>query len=484
MRRNRVLAPHQSGDDSPLESKVVVHKIPTAPAALPLVGHSVPLLRDPLSFLRSLPAQGDLVRIRIGPAAAVVVCTPELTHQVLCDDRTFDKGGFFFDRFREMLGDGIGTCRRSQHRRQRRLLQPAFHSQRLPGYAETMVTQVDATVGSWRNGQIIDVPTEMMTITSRTLLTTMFSNSLPASVLRDALDDVAAIFEALYWRMLTPPPLDRLPTRGNRRYNRALTRLRHAVGSAIADRRADGGDHRDLLSAMLSARDVDNGDGALTDAEVVDQVVSFFVAGTETTALTIAWALHLLTQHPDIERRLHTEIDAALSGRSATHADLPRLGLVSRIVTETLRLYPPGWIITRQVSADTCLGDHRISAGATVIFSPYLIHHRPDLYPDPERFDPDRWLPERAKAVRRDAFIPFGGGARRCMGDQFGITEAVLALATIAANWRMEPIPGLPVHTAAEASLRPRGLRLVAIARTDDHTREKTGAPQASRQIG
>lgn len=458
--------------------------IPTAPRAMPLLGHTLPLLRNPLSFLSSLPALGDVVRIRLGPIAAIVPCTAELTHDVLCDDRTFDKGGLFFDRFRELLGDGIGTCPRSLHRRQRRLLQPAFHSQRLPGYAETMVTQVDAVVTRWRDGQVIDVTAEMMTITSQTLLATMFSDSLPGPVLRGALDDVAAIFEVLYWRMLTPPPLDRLPTPGNRRYQRARSRLRDAVGSAIAGRRAQGGDHADLLSAMLTARDVDNGNGALTDAELVDQVVSFFVAGTETTALTIAWALHLLSEHPAIEHRLHTEVDAVLAGRAATYGDLPHLGLVNRIITETLRLYPPGWIISRLVTTDTQLGDHRVPAGATVMFSPYLIHHRPDLYPEPERFDPDRWLPERAKAIRRDAFIPFGGGARRCMGDQFGNTEAVLALATIAANWRMEPVGGTRVRPVAEASLRPHGLRLRATARTVDRILEQPKMTQASREIG
>jgi len=444
----------------------------------------LPLLRDPLSFLLSLPAQGDLMRIRIGPAAAVVVCTAELIQEVLRDDRTFDKGGLFFDRFREVLGDGIGTCPRSQHRRQRRLLQPAFQSQRLPGYAQTMATQVAAAAGQWRNGQIIDVPTEMMTITGRTLVATMFSDSLPTPVLRETLDDLAAIFAALYRRMLTPPPLDRLPTPGNRRYYHARTRLRHAIGSAVARRRADDVDHGDLLSAMLAARDLDNGKGALTDAEVVDQVVSFFVAGTETTAVTVAWALHLLAHHPAIEQRLHTEIDPVLAGRAANHSDLPHLGLVTNIITETLRLYPPGWILTRVVTTDTRLGDHDIPAGATVIFSPYLIHHRPDLYRDPDRFDPDRWLPERAEAIRRDAYIPFGGGARKCIGDHFGITEAVLALATITANWRMERIPGLRVRPAVGASLRPRGLRLRVTARTVTRTREKPSMPQPSQEIG
>ncbi|BBA90564.1 MULTISPECIES: cytochrome P450 [Mycobacterium] len=458
--------------------------IPAAPAALPLLGHTLPPLRNPLSFLLSLPARGDLVRIRIGPATAVVACTAELTHEILCDDRIFDKGGIFFDRFREMLGDGLSTCPRSQHRRQRRLLQPAFHTQRLPGYAQTMTTQVAATVGRWQNGQIIDVPAEMMAITGRTLLTTMFSNSLPSPALRQALDDLTAIFAVLYWRMLTPPPLDRLPTVDNRRYHRASTRLRHTIGSAVAGRRAAGVDRGDLLSAILASHEVDSSTVAFTDTEVIDQIVSFFIAGTETTALTVAWALYLLAEHPAIEQRVHAEIDPVLAGRAATHADLPRLGLVNRIVTETLRLYPPGWIISRVATADVYLGGHRIPAGATVIFSPYLIHHRPDLYAEPDRFDPDRWLPERARAIGRNTYIPFGGGTRKCIGDNFGTTEAALALATIAANWRMQRLPGLPVRPAVAASLRPRNLALRVTARTADRTPGEPGRRLTSHEIG
>jgi pentalenene oxygenase len=158
--------------------------------------------------------------------------------------------------------------------------------------------------------------------------------------------------------------------------------------------------------------------------------------------------------------------------------------LVNNIIAETLRLYPPGWILTRAVTSDTHLGDYRIPAGATVIFSPYLIHRQPDLYPDPERFDPDRWLPEHAKAIRRDAYIPFGGGARKCLGDHFGVTEAVLALATITANWRMERLPGMRVRPAVAASLRPRGLRLRVTARTVNRTLENLSMPQPSQEIG
>ncbi|XXX81532.1 cytochrome P450 [Sorangium sp. So ce134] len=428
----------------------------------------MPLLRDSLGFLMSLPEHGDLVRVRLGPFPATLVCDPGLTRHVLRDDRTFDKGGPLFDRARELIGDGVASCPHSEHRRQRRLLQPAFHPSRLLGYAQAFTAKIAEVTGSWRDGQVLDVPAEMLSISARVIGETMFSETLPAPVLHQALDDLTSVNAGVYQRMLMPPPLDRLPTPGNRRYHEARARLRHTLGGIIADRRASGTDRGDLLSALLAARDPDHAGvrQALSDAEIYDQVVTFFLAGAETTATTLAWALHLVAQHPDIEERLHAEADAVLNGGAAAHEHLPKLELTSRIITETLRLYPPIWLLTRSAVVDTHLGGHPIPAGTTIAYSPYLIHHRPDLYPDPERFDPDRWDGTRRPPPPRDAFIPFGGGARKCIGDQFGTIEATLALATLAARWHLRALPGQLVRPAVSASLRPHGLRMRASRRT------------------
>ncbi|MFD6272525.1 cytochrome P450 [Nocardia asteroides] len=438
--------------------------IPIAPGARPVLGHLLPFLKQPFAFLAQLPEHGDAVRIRLGPKSAVVICDPGLTRKVLVDDRTFDKGGLFLEREREWLGDSVATCPHSEHRRKRRLAQPAFHTQRVAGYADTMTTHIRSVVDGWQSGQVLDVCAEMFTITSRVFGATMFSSTLPAAVLNEVISDLTATFDGTFRRTLLPEPISRLPIPGTRRYDQANRRLRRTMNGIIADRRASGIDNGDLLSALLTAHDRENGRAATADGEVSDAVVTFFVAGTETTSSALAWVLYLLARHPDIEARLHAELDRELSGRPPGYGDVERLELASRIVTETLRLYPPAWFFTRVVTARAQLGPYELPAGCTVALSPYLIHRRADLYDEPDRFDPDRWLPER-RMSSPTAHLPFGGGARKCIGEAFGMTETVLALAVIASRWRLQAIPGRRIHPPLSVSLVPGGLRLRLVDR-------------------
>lgn len=434
------------------------------PGALPVIGHGLHLFRDPMRFLRSLPDHGDVVRIRLGPTKAIVLCDPELTRQMLLNDRTFDKGGPLIARIREAVGNGVASCPHDEHRRQRRLVQPAFHQKRFPRYAELITEQVAEALDTWQDGQTLDMLAELQAITARATVVTMFAGALTPATLEILLEDAATLTAGIYRRMLTPPPLDRLPTAANRRYTRARARLRRTLGQIIADYRAAGVDHGDLLSILLAARDdtVPGGQG-LSDTEISDQVLSFFIGGMETTANLLAWAVHLLANDPDVQRRLHAEVDAVVSGTTAGHADLPGLELTSRILDETLRLYPAGWLITRTTTQDTRLGGHDIPAGTTVVYSPYLLHHRPDLHPDPERFDPDRWVDGQP---RGGSFIPFSVGARKCIGDVFGLTEAALTLATIATRWHLEPATSAEVQPEANFVLRPQGLQIRITRRT------------------
>lgn len=435
--------------------------IASAPGAMPVIGHVVPLVRDTHTFLTTLAERGPIVRVRIGPGKLLVVCDPALTSEVLRDDDVFDKGGPFIERFRELMGNGVGTCPHHEHRRQRRLIQPAFHSARLPGYADVMTNQITAVINTWQAGQILDVLAESSLITSRTFAITMFSDMLPPPVFDQALDDLRVTLGGIYRRMFLPAMLNQLPTPGNRRYQRARTRLLRTFGEIIATRRTSGVDRRDLLSALLVTRaDAQGTNQRLTDDEIVDQVRTFFIAATETTSTTLAWALYLVTCHPAIEKRLQQEVDEVLAGRIATFDDLPKLKLTGRIITETLRLYPPGWVFTRTVTADTQIGGHPVPAGTTLVYSPFILHHRSDCYPDPERFDPARWDEQQHTPPPRTAFVPFGGGARKCLGDRFGITQATLALASIAARWRLEIPAGQRVRPAWGATLHPRGLRM------------------------
>ncbi|WP_245546947.1 cytochrome P450 [Nocardia brevicatena] len=437
--------------------------IPLAPGSLPVLGHAVAMLRNPTQFLSRLPECGDLVEIRLGPAKAIVVCTPQLTHQVLHDDRTFAKGGPFFERVREAVGDGVASCAYDKHRRQRRLLQPAFHHTRIPGYAHRMEAAIVEVTGSWRNGSVIDVLGDMSTIAANSVAAALFSEGLSRSALRQVSSDVQTVMAGFYRRMFMPSLLRDLPIRSNRRYEIARARLRRALAEIIADRRAADRSYDDLLSAMVAARDHHE---ALSDTEIIDNITTFFIAGIATAASAMAWAVSHVANHPGIEQQLHEEIDTVLAGRAATHDDLPRLDLTRRILLETLRDTPPAWILTRAATVDTELNGYTITAGTTIVYSPYLIHHRADLYPNPDRFDPERWLPSsNAPGPMHDPFVPFASGPRKCIGDNFVMTEATLALATIAARWRLQTLPGDKVGTTVSTELRPRKLRLRTVAR-------------------
>ncbi|MER7766465.1 cytochrome P450 [Kitasatospora sp. NPDC096140] len=424
----------------------------TAPGGLPLLGHAPALLRRPFDFVAGLAAHGDLVRLRLGPLDAYVACHPELVRRLLDEDHAHDGGGPVPDSAREAPGDGLAACPATAHRRRQRMLQPAFHRDRLPGYAAMTAEEIAGTTAPWRDGDVIDVPAAMYRLTTAVTARCLFAahdraGALPGQASMDA------IVRGAGRRVMMPlPGADRLPTPGNRRYRRARQDLRDVTGRLIADYRAAGTDHHDLLSVLLGAVDED-GQG-LSDAEIHDQVVTFLLAGTETTAATLSWAWTLLAANPAVRERLHAELDTVLDGRPARHEDLPALPLTARIVSETLRLYPPVWLLSRTLTADTRLGGHRVPAGATVLVSPYLLHRRADVFPCPGRFDPDRWLTTARPAA--GTYAPFGLGARSCLGDTFGTTEAVLAIATIAARWTITPAPGRPVRPVRGLSLSPR----------------------------
>ncbi len=426
------------------------------------MGHA-PRLRDPLGFLTrtGLVRHEGLARLRVGPFSALLVCDPDLTHRMLVEDRTFDKGGPHYDRAREWLGNGLVSCPHGVHRRQRRAVQPAFHADRMPAYARAMAEQISSITDRWHEGQVLDVLPQLKAITARAAIATMFAD-MPRNVSVPALiHEFDLLVAGVYRRMWMPAPLDRLPVLGNGRYYQARDRVRRTIGRIIDTYRTRGTDNGDLLSLLLASGSAEGG-RAVPDEEVIDQVMTFFVGGTEPPAVALSWALHLLTQHPKVEERLHAEVDSVLTdaGTGASFADLPRLRFTEQVITEALRLYPPLWMVTRTTTTDTELGGHHVKQGTVLVYSPYLIHHRPGLYPDPELFDPDRWGDDSPTKPRKEAFIPFGAGARKCIGDTFGIAEATLALATIARSWRLEPVPGRNVRPSALSVLSPGGLTL------------------------
>ncbi|NEB74877.1 cytochrome P450 [Streptomyces sp. SID14478] len=432
-----------------------------APGRLPLVGHAHHLARRPLDFLTSLPAVGDLVELRIGSRPAYVPCHPDLVQQVLLNARVYDTGGPVKDKARPILGNGLITSDWADHRRQRRMMQPAFHPTRIATYAEVMREECAAHADTWHTGQPVDVSDAMQSLTARVTARALFSTRMAPHSVAEVRRSLPVMVHGAYRRAMDPTGLlARLPLAANREFDSALGRLHALIDGIISDYRRTDEDRGDLLSALLAARDEEGG-GAMSDQEVHDQVMTLLLAGVETTASALTWAWHLLAAHPEAEARLHAEVDEVLGGRTPAYADIPRLAYTQRVFTETLRLYPPAWMYTRMTTQPTELGGHPLPAGADVLISPYVIHRIPGLFARPEVFDPERWLPERAKEVSRDSYLPFGGGSRKCIGDVFGMTEATLALAALASRWRLRPVPGSTVRPRAEMSLTAGPLPMV-----------------------
>lgn len=423
----------------------------TAPGIFPVLGHGIALYRQPLAFLSSLPAYGDLVEIRLGPQRAWMVCHPELTHEVLMDPHTFDKGGPLYDRLGKLMGDGLVTCRQPTHRDKRRLLQPAFRPSHVAEYTDLVTEEAAAVCRAWPVGQEVAVTEAMMALTTRVTSRVLLSDSLDDRTTAEVRDCLGAVVRGLFVRTVVPiDALFRLPTPANRRYRRALSRLHEIIDAAIAERRRSA-DRDDVLDTLLKAAKGDagtaaDGDGStatITDQEVHDHLITLLLTGVETQALTLTSAFSLLAGHPDAERRLHAELDSVLAeGRRPTAEDLPHLAYTRCVVSETLRHSSPGWLFTRVATEETELAGRRLPKGATVLYSPHLLHHDPSSFPDPERFDPDRWLPGRPTAQERRAMMPFSVGNRKCLGDEFAMVEATLALATIAGRRRLRHLPG------------------------------------------
>lgn len=434
------------------------------PGSIPVVEHAWRMVRQPVQFMSSLPAYGDLVKIWLGPTTAYVPCHPELLRQVLVSDRLYDKGGIFYDLAREIVGVGLFTCPYKDHRRQRRLLQPVFARPQLQRYAAAMHAEIQSTSARWSSGLVVDAFPEMYGMALRTVTRTLYSIPVGEDLAQRVEQAFKTVLNGSFRQMLMPRLARRLPTPGNRRFQSGLAFLHRTTQHLIDEYRHGAADHDDLLSALLAARDEDG--GQLSDTEIHDQVITVMAAGTETVASTLTWIFYLLSQNPEIEARLQDEIDSVLGGRQPSWDDLPRLQLTDRVITETLRLYPPAWLFTRSTTADTDVAGLHLPAGTTLVFSPAAVARDATAYPNPERFDPDRWLPGRETPLARQAFQAFGTGARKCIGDLYARTEATLVLATILSQWRVICEPGADIRPAPlNIICRPRRLRLRMTAR-------------------
>lgn len=435
----------------------------TARGRLPLLGHALWLASRRVAYLQALRAHGDAVLIHLGRLPVYVLNSPDLIHRMLTEHAGKFVKGLLFDRARPYFGDGLLSSSGSFHKRQRRLVQPAFHRDVVNRHTTRMVDATNRHTDQWRDGQVVAVEHETRALTTAIIVETLFATD-DAKQLADLVRHSLPQFVAgVGRRTLLPTALTRLPTPGNRRFDAIGADLRHTTRRLVSQHRRDGGDHGDVVSTLLAARD-HTGQG-MTDEEAADEVITLLIAGIETSATTLAWAYHELGRHPHLRDRLHHEIDTVLGGRPPTAETLPRLRFTTALLNEILRRHHPNWLLMRRAQEDVDLGDMLIPAGAEVIYSPTTLHRDPRLHPDPLRLDPDRWLSTPPPSPRC-SFIPFSAGIRKCAGEVFAWNEMHLVLSTVAARWQLDPRPGTKTKTVVDGIVRPRHLPMTVRLRT------------------
>lgn len=446
---------------------------PAGPHGVPFFGNVRAFRRDPLTFLSTVARRyGPIAHFRVGPQNIVLLNDPDMIRDVLVTHHRYFTKGRALQRAKAVLGEGLLTSEGDYHLQQRRLAAPAFHRQRINAYADVMVEYSERVRSRWQDGATLDVANEMMRLTLAIVGKTLFD----ADVEREA-DDVGAALTTLMqmFRTITLPGaelLEKLPLPSTRRFYAAKAQLDATIYRLIEQRRRSGEDTGDLLSMLLRTRDEDTG-ARMSDTQLRDEALTIFLAGHETTANALTWTWYLLSQNPAVARKLHAEIDAVLGGALPTLHDLQRLPYAERVLHESMRLYPPAWVIGRAVKTPYTLGQYRLPKGTLILMSQYVMHRNPAYFADPDRFDPDRWTPEFRAALPKFAYFPFGGGPRVCIGENFAWMEGILALVTIAQRWRLELEPGHPVAPQPLITLRPKyGMRMTATARVPGNNNE------------
>jgi cytochrome P450 len=445
----------------------VRHGVPLLPGGQRALGHALEFRRDPLQLLQRGREHGDVIRIRFGPFPVYVLNSPGAIRQALVSEaRKLDKG-ISFGRAKALIGNGLVMSGGDHHRRQRRLMQPAFHREQIARYLGTMREVAVPRIDAWPDGGTLAFDREVRSLTLTVLTRTLLSSDLGA----EAIGEIERLLRVLLAELIPEgiianvPALAWVPTRSNRRFGAANRRLDVMLTGIIEGYRAADEDRGDLMSILIRARDDETGTG-MTSQQLRDEATTLVIAGSETTGNTIAWACYLLTQHPEVQERLQQEADLVLAGRDAGHDDLARLPFTRAVITETLRLYSPVWVLPRQAAADVELGGYLLPAKSRILFSPYALNRDPRVHRDPDRFDPGRWANgDYTRSDLRASFFPFGQGIRNCIGEGFAWTESILLLSAIAARWQLRLADGAAVHPVVSSTLVPNELPIIVTRR-------------------
>jgi cytochrome P450 len=439
--------------------------IPTYPGHF-LTGIMSEFRRDSLEFLLNVRKYGDIVQGNFGPFPLYFLNSPELIHDVLVENASsYHKSRVVKDVLKPSAGNGIFTSDGDFWRRQRKLAQPAFHTRRIGSYADTITRFSDETAETWRDGETRMIDEDMMHLTMRIICKVLFDAEVKSEVdhLGGAMTFIFKLSDDRFNQLPAIPYW--LPTRLNRMLRENIAVVDQAIQGFIDERRASGTDKGDLLSMLLEAQDEDG--SAMTDRQVRDEAMTLFGAGHETTAVTLMWTWYLLSQNPDVEAQLHQELDEVLGGRLPALEDLGRLRYTEMVIKESMRLYPPAWGTSRQPIEDVMIGRYPVRKGSSVFLNIYGMHRDERYFPDADRFDPERFSPEREKSIPKHAYIPFGGGPRVCIGNAFAMMEAKLVLAVLAQRYRLELAPGHLVKPQRQFTLRSAyGMKMIVRQRT------------------
>jgi cytochrome P450 len=446
----------------------IARDVPEVPGGRRVLGHALEFRRDPLALFQRARAHGDVVRIRFGPVTVYLLNSPEVIRQALVSQARKLEKGISFGRVGQLIGNGLVLSSGEYHHRQRRLMQPAFQRSEIPRYMDTMREVAMPRIEAWPDGGTLALDRELRSITLTVLTRTLLSSDIG----REAVDEIERLLRVLLAELLPGgiianiPALAWVPTRSNRRFALASRRLRVMLTGIIDGYRATGVDHGDLMSILMRAHDDETGTG-MTGKQLRDEATTLVIAGSETTGNTLAWACYLLAQHPEIQERLHQEAGLALAGDEAGHEALDRLPFTRAVVTETLRLYSPVWVLPRRAAADVDLGGYQLPAGSRMLFSPYALNRDARLHHDPGRFDPDRWAAGYSRTQLRASFFPFGQGIRNCIGEGFAWAESILLLSAIAARWQLRLADGAAVTPVVSSTLVPSELPIIVTRHPD-----------------
>lgn len=431
---------------------------PPGPRGLPLIGSLFDFGKDQIGFLEVCARDyGDISAFTFAGWPGLLLNDSDDIEQVLVKQhRNFIKNRMVWRHVTALFGQGLLTAEGEHWQKNRRLAAPAFAGQQLVGYGPDMVRLTEAMLDGWKDGETRDLHVEMMGLTLRIAAKTLMEAEIEEDVVAmdHAVTDLVEEMASRFTRPMVIP--DWVPLPGHLRYRRAIATGERVIARMIAERRANGLDGRiDFLSRLMAARD-ENGQG-LSDRQLRDETLTLLLAGHETTALALSWSFYLLGQNPDIQSRLAAEVDEVAAGRSLTTDDLPRLKFTEAVITESMRLYPPAWVIGRESLQPFSARGYDFAAGTTVLVSPWVLHHDPRHYDDPAAFRPERWTDGLSKRLPRYAYMPFGGGPRICIGQRFAMIEAILILATIAQRFSARWLPERTVTPFPSITLRPKG---------------------------